>query len=288
MRAEILALVFALGVVPSAYAQEPLLRPIGTDEAKLSVWGWVWSNDERPLDMVRLRAKVETDSPWGLFVEADVSEGVELRDNWLRQGIVTYKAPSGSYDLSIGRLFLAAPRATPPPFLLRTSRFMRYPFPFYGWGAQVHRKDGPFDLTWDVSTNSRSRFNDGDTLDGLESSARLTYDVNETLQVGSTVQVTEGTQRFAVESTWKPDSMSRLNAVAYTTVGDQELSGGYVLYTYQPKPWVEIHGQLDYQDGAKIELLQTIGARFIYDRFQVVVDHELTDDTTFVRLQTSF
>lgn len=295
MRLPAFVLLFMAGLAPAVSAQEALLPRIGTDDLNVQVWGWTWSTydfeteEGDPLSMWRVRATVDTQTPFGAFVELDLTNGTELEDNLVRQAFVTYSPSGASWDIAAGRLFLAAYGTTPPPFLLGTARYMRYPFHVYGTGVQYHYADNGWDLKADVSGETNTLFDEGDQFDTLSASLRLRRDLSETLEVGVVLQTTANFDGIALETTWQPSPEHYVNAVAYTTDGDTERTGGYLFYGYRPiGDSLEFHAQLDYQEDVPAELLTTFGVRIKINRVQFVVDHELNEGATYARAQFRF
>jgi hypothetical protein len=271
--------LFAFGLASTANAQnpDPVIPTIEVGSIDIRPHGWTWTTigtdrEDELLSMARLRVTVETETPFDAFVEFDVTRGLDGDQNWLRQAYVTY-TPSENVTVRAGRLFLAAPMVTPPPFLLRTADYMRTPFSAFAWGVQIQARVGDgVNLVADVTANSRSRFNESKSFNGIESSGRLTYDVNERLQVGGTYQVSGDFQRFAGDVTWRPTERHLLNAAVYKTFGDRPVTGGFAFYSYRVGNGVEPHVQLDYQHGAEDPFLATVGVRFNHDRFQLIGD----------------
>lgn len=270
------------------HAQDPVLPAIElTDSATIQPYGWTWSewSQDRSdaLSMIRLRADIDTDTRWSGFIETDLTNGARASENWLRQAFVTYEADDTA--INVGRLFLAAPRATPPPFLLKTARYMRYPFSAFGWGVQLDTELAGWNVLVDVTGDSSRRFNQGDQFTHLESSARATRAISEQVTIGATYQVSADFTRISGEVTYA-DGPHTVNVVAYTS---DTADGGWIFYGHEVHERIELHGQLDYQDGAGEELLTTIGVRFgITNRVQMIVDHEFAQGDTFARLQVRF
>ena len=180
----------------------------------------------------------------------------------------------------MGRLFLASKLSTEPPFRLQTARYARHPFDAFGYGAQVHYRDGPLSLVLDITGDPSLRFNQEGQFDHVASSARLTYGVSETLTVGASYQISPDFDRFGVEATYR-EGAYMVNAVAYTT---ESTEGGWVFVQREVGNDLFIHGRADFQSGGDDRY--TIGVRKDFGRFRAVVDWE--DGDLFGRVQLQF
>lgn len=131
----LLLVVLAFGFL-NAQAQEKL-PALELGEVSIQPYGWIWSTAgssraDDDISMARFRFNIETETSINGFVELDVTHGVSSDENWLRQAYISYK-PVENVSVRVGRLFLAAPMATPPPLLLRTADYMRHPFSAFAW-----------------------------------------------------------------------------------------------------------------------------------------------------------
>ncbi len=290
-----LVLAFMLLMFASAaHAQGRLIPRLGDEDASLQLWGWTWTTYDteteefEPLAMWRVRGNVATDTPYSAFFELDLTDGLGSETNWLRQLYVSYRDPSGEYDLKAGRLFLAAPYATQPPFLLRTARFERFPFSYFGTGVQYHTAQGPWEITADLTGAYGTRFDEDRQFDTLSTSGRVTYDLSERLETGGFWQVSEDFTGGGLEVTWNPNEQHVVNGIIYHSDGAVERTGQLLFYGYRPDERLEFHVLFDRQDQAADELEIYPGVRIIVSRFQVVVDHEITEGETYARFTFTY
>ncbi len=209
--------------------------------------------------MVRPMLKFDSKT-WIAVFEPNISIiGID-NSNWLLQAAAGYKI-TGDTSVLVGRIM------TPEIFLTTPARFNplvrspRFPSGVYGWGVQVKKESEKWSLMWGATTDTTISFQDEDSFDGLETSMRLSYIIDEKWSLAGNYSYDFANfDSFAGIDIGFKNGPFTLRVVGYDKWNSpKDVVGAYTTAAYLLTPLVELHAGLDIQDGNGWS--QTVGTR---------------------------
>ncbi len=205
---------------------------------------WNTINGAR-LGNTRLQATY-TLSDWKIFTDLNLGSLQDKPNNWLNQANIGHTY--GKTTFKIGR-FATAANFTPPPFQLKTARYARSPFSLMATGIQLsdHSIHG-WNLKGDLTFTSDTLFASTTQFDHLESSARITRMLTETSTVSVLTKLNHSSVAFGFTGAYANEWVEWQNIVYAKHKKNTTLYGGYTFLSFTPKPWMEVHTQVDYQN----------------------------------------
>lgn len=292
-----------LGRTSASFAkanEAQLLPTLHVGKSQTDLYGFTWfSYDQASVtdfDIRKLRVRLDSRlEKWSLFLDADLNNGIlhhfgNQSNNWLVEGRLGYSL-SDNWQIRVGRLFLTGGCPTPPPFLLETVRYPRFPLSLAAWGIQLKGTEGKWDFLSEITGASNAPYDSSDGFDRFELGVRAKRHLSEGHWIAGTSQISEEFARLAFDGEFIPSRYHELRWALYA-VHERDLPdlfGGYIFYAQHPTRWLEAHVQIDHQSGN--DLLTTIGVRFSFwkDRFSLIVDYEYNvednEGTVLVRPQ---
>lgn len=299
MKRLIFLLIICLVLLPSiVLADSPLIDSslipiVKIGDSHLKVYGFTHllyndNIDDFDVDKLRIRFQLETPTSFGMFSEVELAKVNEPNNNWLREFWLSYKRNSTIFR--IGRLFVAAGRATPPPFLLKTVNSYSYPFSSYAYGVQVDTNYKKWSLIGDITGSSGKVFNESGNWESIEISARAKGQITNNLIGSFTIQAGKRFQRISADIEYEINALTFLGGlyIANEDKGDKDKEGGFLLTDYKINKYLSLHTQIDHgtvwANGLQVFAGENISLTLDYES---VVEGD-SDDDFFVRLQFRF
>jgi len=279
-------------------ANEGLMPELGLAKGSASVYGYgqvaFEENTQKETTLERMR--IRFDYSFGnstIYSEVDAAD----EDNWLREMWVSYKANNTNFRL--GRLFVAAGMATPPPFLLKTVKYpLAVPFSAYAYGGQVDFDFGSgLTLGADITGTSGKVFNDDANWDSVEMSSRLVNKTNNT-QWAFTAQLAKETRKFGIDIEHDATERLWLNGGVYAVNSNKDTTyNTYVLANWVSTSSLHFHSRLDYRENNQSgdDMIWTNGLQWFPNKiiaitsdYQSALKSPSIGDALMVRLQVRF
>ncbi len=292
-----------LVVLSSAAFADPVIPPLTLDnftlESKVSIAGMYTSNpdaSELRLSLARYELTLKSPGDWRIYSSFNMGDYGDRYENWLEQMEFIYQ-PNKNWTLHIGRLFLAPGYMTPAQQYLETANYPREPWGYYGWGIQADGDLGNgYSIIAQVTGTAHSSFRNDANWEAAVFSGHIEKKFSDQFKLEAQTQLsTSGAQAVGVGFEYKPVEQLFFRGEVYKAWGDHtDTSGAWLLATYKPLKWFELHSQVDYRDAdlGGHGFIVSPGMRFLLPQWQrtsLTVDYQFdtqgTSDGLYIRLQ---